>query len=49
MGTYFVYMMTNRSRVVIYTGVTNNLEKSALVSRQSPAARLHQAVSRGPA
>jgi putative endonuclease len=26
MGTYFVYMMTNRSRVVIYTGVTNDLE-----------------------
>jgi putative endonuclease len=25
-STYFVYMMTNRSRVVIYTGVTNNLE-----------------------
>ena len=24
--TYFVYMMTNRSRVVIYTGITNSLK-----------------------
>ena len=24
--TYYVYMMTNRSRVVLYTGVTNSLE-----------------------
>ncbi|HEX4639631.1 MAG TPA: GIY-YIG nuclease family protein [Chthoniobacterales bacterium] len=23
--TFYVYMMTNRSRVVLYTGVTNNL------------------------
>jgi putative endonuclease len=26
MKTFYVYMMTNRSRVVLYTGVTNNLE-----------------------
>jgi putative endonuclease len=25
--TYYVYMMTNRSRVVLYTGVTNSLER----------------------
>jgi putative endonuclease len=25
--TFFVYMMTNRSRVVLYTGVTNSLER----------------------
>src|SRR5438270_5389150 len=25
--TYFVYMTTNRSRVVLYIGVTNNLER----------------------
>jgi putative endonuclease len=25
--TLFVYMMTNRSRVVLYTGVTNDLER----------------------
>ena len=25
--TYFVYMMTNRSRVVLYTGVTNDLQR----------------------
>ena len=24
--TFYVYMMTNRSRVVLYTGVTNSLE-----------------------
>ena len=27
MKTYYVYMMTNRSRVVLYTGVTNSLER----------------------
>jgi putative endonuclease len=26
MKTYYVYMMTNRSRVVLYTGITNSLE-----------------------
>ena len=26
MKAYYVYMMTNRSRVVLYTGVTNSLE-----------------------
>lgn len=25
--TYYVYMMTNRSRVVLYTGLTNSLER----------------------
>ena len=27
MRDFFVYMMTNRSRVVLYIGVTNNLER----------------------
>jgi putative endonuclease len=27
MKAFFVYMMTNRSRVVLYTGVTNDLER----------------------
>jgi putative endonuclease len=27
MKAYFVYMMTNRSRVVLYTGITNGLER----------------------
>ena len=27
MNTYYVYMLTNRSRVVLYTGVTNSLER----------------------
>jgi putative endonuclease len=27
MKTYYVYMMTNRSRVVLYTGITNSLER----------------------
>lgn len=26
MKDFFLYLMTNRSRVVLYTGVTNNLE-----------------------
>jgi putative endonuclease len=27
MRTFYVYMMTNRSRVVLYTGITNSLER----------------------
>ena len=27
MKTFYVYMMTNRSRVVLYTGVRNSLER----------------------
>ena len=27
MKTYWVYMMTNRNKIVIYTGVTNNLRR----------------------
>jgi putative endonuclease len=27
MKTFYVYMMTNRSRVVLYTGVTKSLER----------------------
>jgi putative endonuclease len=27
MKAYFVYMITNRSRVVLYTGITNGLER----------------------
>ena len=27
MNAFFVYLMTNRSRVVLYTGVTNDLER----------------------
>ena len=27
MKAYYVYMMTNRSRVVLYTGVTSSLER----------------------
>ena len=27
MKAYFVYMMTNRSRVVLYTGATSSLER----------------------
>ncbi|HET9417993.1 MAG TPA: GIY-YIG nuclease family protein [Chthoniobacterales bacterium] len=33
LNKYFVYMLTNRSRVVLYTGVTNSLERP-LISRQ---------------
>jgi len=27
MKTFFVYLMTNRSRIVLYPGVTNSLER----------------------
>jgi len=27
MKSFFVYMMTNKSRVVLYTGVTNDLSR----------------------
>ncbi|HEY1769415.1 MAG TPA: GIY-YIG nuclease family protein [Chthoniobacterales bacterium] len=27
MKSYFIYMMTNRSRVVLYIGLTSNLER----------------------
>ena len=27
MGTYYVYLLTNRNHNVLYTGVTNNLER----------------------
>ena len=27
MKTFFVYMMTNRSRVVLYIGITNDLQR----------------------
>ena len=27
MKTFYVYMMTNRSRVVLYIGITNSLER----------------------
>jgi putative endonuclease len=35
MKTFFVYMMTNRSRVVLYTGVTNSLERRIWFHRNS--------------
>ena len=35
MKTFFVYMMTNRSRVVLYTGVTNSLELRVWYHRSS--------------
>jgi len=43
MKVYYVYMMTNRSRVVLYTGVTNSLVRRlwfhANTSKQSFAKR----------
>src|SRR6266566_723979 len=33
MKAYYVYMMTNRSRVVLYTGVTNSLERRLWLHR----------------
>jgi len=37
MKTFFVYMMTNRSRVVLYTGVTNSLERRTWHHRSGAA------------
>ena len=34
MKTFYVYMMTNKSRVVLYTGVTNSLEVRTWQHRQ---------------
>jgi putative endonuclease len=31
---HFVYIMTNRSNTVLYTGVTNNLKRRAYVHRE---------------
>ena len=31
---YFVYIMTNRSNTVLYTGITNNLKKRAFQHRE---------------
>jgi putative endonuclease len=35
--TFYVYLMTNRSRVVIYTGVTNSLERRIWFHRNNTA------------
>jgi len=34
MNTYYVYMMTNKSRAVLYTGVTNGLMKRSWQHRE---------------
>jgi len=34
---YYVYMMTNRSRVVLYTGITNRLESRLCFHANGPA------------
>ena len=42
---YYVYMMTNRSRVVLYTGVTNDLDAPRLGTPKRHRKRLHEAIS----
>jgi putative endonuclease len=34
--TYYVYIMTNRSRVVLYTGITNSLESRLWFHSNAP-------------
>jgi putative endonuclease len=34
--TYYIYMLTNRSRVVLYTGVTNSMERRLWHHRNTP-------------
>jgi putative endonuclease len=34
--TYYLYMMTNRSRVVLYVGVTNSLERRRWRHQHTP-------------
>src|SRR6266568_2539974 len=36
LNNYFVYMLTNRSRVVLYTGVTNSLERRLWFHENTP-------------
>ncbi len=38
MRSFFVYMMTNKSRVVLYTGVTNDLTRRVSEHQQSEIA-----------
>ena len=40
MKTFYVYMMTNRSPVVLYTGVTNSLERRTWHHRSGNAKSL---------
>jgi putative endonuclease len=37
MKTFYVYMMTNRSRVVLYVGITNSLERRTWYHRSGNA------------
>ena len=36
MNAYYVYMLTNRSRVVLYTGITNSLERRLWFHENTP-------------
>jgi putative endonuclease len=37
--TYYVYILTNRHRTVLYTGVTNNLQRRLREHREGRASR----------
>jgi predicted GIY-YIG superfamily endonuclease len=47
MKTFYIYLMTNRSRTVLYTGVTNSLE-GRLVSSEQRDQELYQNLSGRP-
>ena len=42
MKNYYVYMLTNKSNQVLYTGVTNNLERRIIEHRTGQASSFTQ-------
>ena len=45
-GYYYVYMLTNASRVVLYVGVTSDLEGRLYEHREGHHSGFHEQISR---